>query len=496
MQAQILVIFGASGDLAQRKLLPALCSLYAGKSLAKDFLVLGVSRTAKTDDSWRAEIKSSLHDKPAIDEFVKNIFYQQIDTANPNEYSVLSEKIKVLLKGREMPANVVFYLAVPPHLSAQIPSWLAAQGLNNQEDGFKRLVLEKPFGHDLPSAKKLNMDLLEHWQEEQIYRIDHYLGKETVQNLLVFRFANEIFDAMWNHRFVDYVEITAAETLGVENRSGYFDSSGSTRDMLQNHLLQVLAMVAMDPPLSYDAESVRNETMKIFKSLRPFNQYDLENNVVFGQYIGAKVKGEQIKAYREENGVPKDSRTETFVALKAYIDHYRWNNVPFYLRTGKRLPTRVTEIVIHFKPTPHPAFVGNPSGVIGNNQLVIRIQPDEGILLKIGLKEPGSGFKVKTVNMDFHYKDLSHIRVPDSYERLLMDAMLGDATLYALGQAVEYCWEFVDPILHYKEAEAKIWGYSAGTWGPLLADELMARDGRQWRYPCKCLTSDGETCEL
>lgn len=496
MQAQILVIFGASGDLAQRKLLPALCSLYEHKNLPEKFAILGVSRTAKSDASWRAEIKAEMADKPAIDAFNQQVFYQTLDTANTLDYSKLADRLKELQEAMGIPANVVFYLAVPPQLLATIPCNLAAQNLHDQSAGFKRLVLEKPFGSDLASAQKLNRDLLKHWEESQIYRIDHYLGKETVQNLLVFRFANEIFDAMWNHRFVDYVEITAAESLGVENRAGYFDASGATRDMLQNHLLQVLAMVAMDPPVSFNAESVRHETMKVFKSLRPFTPSDLENNVVFGQYLESKIKGQKVSAYRDENGVPTDSRTETFVALKAYIDHHRWYNVPFYLRTGKRLPTRVSEVVIHFKRTPHPAFGVNSSSPSGNNQLVIRIQPDEGILLKVGLKEPGAGFKVKTVNMDFHYKDLSNTRVPDSYERLLLDAMQGDATLYALGAAVEACWEYIDPVLQFKEKDAKIWGYNAGTWGPLMADELMAKDGRSWRFPCKSLTSDGETCEL
>lgn len=505
LEPQILVIFGASGDLAHRKLVPALYSLHAQGSLPVPFAILGVGRTPLDDASFRHEMSGALakfahagpgHSHAAHDTaFLAKLHYLSLDTKDPAEYGRLATRIAELSKELQIPANVVFYLAVPPELSESIPQWLAEQNLNQEVDGFKRIVVEKPFGRDYESARALNASLLARWKESQVYRIDHYLGKETVQNLLVFRFSNEIFDSLWNHRYVDYVEITAAENIGVENRAGYFERSGIVRDMVQNHLLQVLAMIAMDPPLNFDAACVRSETMKVFKSLRPWDAQSLAENVVFGQYTSSHIKGQKVPAYRQEKGVTPDSRTETFAALKVFVDHHRWYNVPFYLRTGKRLPTRVSEVVIHFKKTPHPAF-GVRGDNVGQNQLVIRIQPDEGILLKVGLKEPGSGFHVKTVNMDFHYSNLADTHVPESYERLLLDAMQGDATLYALGDAVETCWKFIDPVLQFKDNGAKLYGYPAGSWGPVEADTLMQRDQRQWRYPCKNLSNDGETCEL
>jgi len=506
LEPQILVIFGASGDLARRKLVPALHSLHAQGMLPKIFAILGVGRTELNDESFRHEMSEALtkfasheegHGDASQDhEFLARLFYEKLSTESGDEYGKLSVRLASIAAQLNIPCNVIFYLAVPPSLSERIPSWLAAQGLNHETEGFRRIVVEKPFGHDLKSAVALNKSLLADWREEQVYRIDHFLGKETVQNLLVFRFANELFDSMWNHRYVDYVEITAAESIGVENRAGYFDKSGIVRDMVQNHLLQTLAMVAMDPPIGFDASNVRYETMKVFKSLRPFSEADMYKRVVFGQYTSSKIRGQVVPAYREEPGILADSRTDTFAALKVLVDHPRWFNVPFYLRTGKRLPTRVTEVVLHFKKTPHPAFGISGGAVAGQNQLVIRIQPDEGILLKVGLKEPGQGFRVKSVNMDFHYSNLANTHVPESYERLLLDAMQGDATLYALGDAVETCWRFIDPILDFKDNGGKLYGYPAGSWGPLEAEALMLRDHREWRYPCKNLTTDGETCEL
>lgn len=506
LEPQILVIFGASGDLSHRKLIPALHSLDHQARLPSPFLVLGVGRTAHTTESFRDEmvgapakfaIGNSSHSHAARDHgFFAKLHYQQLNTESGSDYAQLSARIDSLCAEYQIPRNVVFYLAVPPGLSERIPQWIAAHGLNREFDGFKRIVVEKPFGHDLASAQALNRNLLVHWTEQQVYRIDHYLGKETVQNLLVFRFANEIFDSMWNHRYVDYVEITAAESIGVENRAGYFDQSGIVRDMVQNHLLQVLAIVGMDPPLNFDADCVRHETMKIFKSLRPFEEKTLAESIVFGQYTASLIKGQLVPGYRNEKGVPENSRTETFAALKVLVDHPRWFNVPFYLRTGKRLPTRESEVVLHFKKSPHPAFGIRGGAEAARNKLVIRIQPDEGILLEVGLKEPGAGFRVKTVNMDFHYSDLADTHVPEPYERLLLDVMQGDATLYALGEAVETCWKFIDPIIQFKNHGSKLFGYPAGTWGPLEADTMMTSYERQWRYPCKNLTSDGETCEL
>ena len=501
-QNHIVVIFGASGDLARRKLVPALASLHAQRLLPERFAVLGVGRTPMDDSSFRREMADALqrfavHLAARVTAgFLPLLRYQSIDTGDPAAYGRVDERITGLCAELGMPRNCIFYLSTPPDLYLRIPVCLAARGLNASDDGWKRLVVEKPFGRDRKSARELNRQLLAQWGEEQIYRIDHYLGKETVQNLLVFRFANTIFDSLWNHRYVDYVEITSAESIGVEKRAAYFDRSGVLRDMVQNHLLQVLAMVAIDPPVSFEAPCIRHETLKVFRSLRPLGGADLGRSVVLGQYGASTVRGQSIAAYRAEPGIAADSRTDTFAAMRLFLDHHRWFEVPFYLRVGKRLPTRVTEVVIHFRKTPHPAF-GVGSRDVRQNHLVIRIQPDEGILLRFGLKEPGAGFHVKPVNMDFHYSDLADTRVPDSYERLLLDCMSGDATLYAMGEAVERCWSFIDPLIVWRESgEAPLYSYPAGSWGPREADSLIEGDGHGWRYPCQNLATDGEYCQL
>ncbi len=504
MDPQILVIFGASGDLTKRKLIPALFSLYKNRHVAKDFVVIGVSRTPMDDSAFRNKLNQSLlkfskeaaSDSQSLSLFLDRLYYQAIDTNKPEDYSKVKDKCERVAKAHNIPKNILFYLSTPPSLYPIIPKNLAGVGLNKQDSGWKRLIIEKPFGYDLDSAKQLNISLHNDWQESQIYRIDHFLGKETVQNILVFRFANEIFDDLWNHRHIDYVEITSAEHIGVENRGGYYDTSGAVRDMVQNHLLQVLAMVAIEPPISFDEEAVRYETLKVFKSLRRQPSVEIPKHVVYGQYTASTVQGEPVNSYRQEGGVAEDSRTETFAAFKMFVDNSRWYNVPFYLRVGKRLPTRVTEVVLHFKKTPHPAFGIHGSRDQEQNQLVIRVQPDEGILLKFGMKLPGAGFKAKSVNMDFHYNQLSNTTVLEPYERLLLDSMRGDATLYAHKDAVEACWDFIDPYINYKETKANIYGYPAGTWGPKEAFALMERDERNWRYPCKNLANDGEYCEL
>lgn len=353
------------------------------------------------------------------------------------------------------------------------------------------MIIEKPFGYDLASARQLDKEIHEHFQEHQIYRIDHYLGKETVQNLLVLRFSNAMFEPLWNHQYVDYVEITGAEFLGVEERGGYYDGSGAVRDMFQNHLLQVLAMVGMESPAQINADAIRNEVVKVLQCLRPLSDEDLRNNLVLGQYTESNVRGQFLPGYRNEHGVADDSRTETYVGLKMFIDNWRWNGVPFYVRTGKRLPTRVTEVVIHFKQTPHPVFGKDAP----ENKLIIRIQPDEGIQMSFGLKEPGAGFNAKEVKMNFHYASLQETQMLTAYERLLLDALNGDATLFARSDAVEACWEFVQPILDYKQDPQSLFGYACGTWGPQESDQLLHNDGRAWRFPCKNLT-DTDYCEL
>jgi glucose-6-phosphate 1-dehydrogenase len=497
------VIFGASGDLTKRKLIPALYSLYVQKLLPEKFVVLGVSRSNISDEDFRISMSQAIDEFREIDdlsaksEFICKIFYHSIDTAKREDYQSLNERLKAIHSKYQTGGNIVFYLSTPPSLYGIIPEYLAFYNLNNENDGWKRLIIEKPFGYDLKSATELKNQLLRDWKEEQIYRIDHYLGKETVQNLLVTRFSNGIFEPLWNRNYVHHVEITSAESIGVEKRGGYYESSGALRDMVQNHLLQVAAITAMEPPASLEPKAIRNEILKVFQSLRPFSDIDVVNGAIRGQYLSSTIKDEKLQGYREEEGVSPESTTETYAALKFYIDNWRWGGVPFYIRSGKRLPTRVTEIVIHFRPTPHYLF----SGVHDNftsNQLIIRIQPDEGILLKFGMKTPGAGFEVKTVNMDFHYSDLSDVRIPSAYERLIFDSIKGDATLFARTEEVIEAWKFLDPIINAWKNDKNIplYGYPAGSWGPEKADELIEDKNLTWRYPCKNLSDDGIYCEL
>ncbi|MCJ2377501.1 glucose-6-phosphate dehydrogenase [Vibrio sp. ZSDZ34] len=492
-----IVIFGASGDLTYRKLIPALYHLFASDQLPKSFAILGVSRTHYSDESYREKLKASLQEmektEPAVlDAFCNYLHYQAIDTSDTEDYQKLSVRLDELADSYQFEQrNTLFYLATPPSLYSVIPASLAAHGLNSEEDGWKRLIIEKPFGYDLASAQKLDKEIHEHFQEHQIYRIDHYLGKETVQNLLVFRFSNAMFEPLWNHRYIDYVEITGAEFLGVEGRGGYYDGSGAVRDMFQNHLLQVLAMVGMESPAQINADAMRDEVVKVLQCLRPLSNSDLRENLVLGQYTESNVRGEFLPSYRDEAGVADDSRTETYVGLKMFIDNWRWNGVPFYVRSGKRLPTRVTEVVMHFKRTPHPVFGKDAP----ENKLIIRIQPDEGIQMSFGLKEPGAGFKAKEVKMNFHYASLQETQMLTAYERLLLDSLNGDATLFARSDAVEACWKFVQPILDFKQDPQSLFGYASGTWGPKESEQLLQRDDRVWRYPCKNLT-DTDYCEL
>lgn len=505
-EKHILVIFGASGDLAWRKLVPALFDLYVQKLLPAQFAVLGVGRSVLSNDEFRQKMAigveqfASFKHKPreTVDEFVKYLNYYAFDTMNGAEYAGFKQAITQLDVDAGTGGNFIYYLATPPSMYSIIPKFLNEQGLHDETHGFKRLIVEKPFGYDLATAKKLNAALLGQFEEEQIYRIDHYLGKETVQNLLVTRFSNTIFEPLWNRNYIHHVEITSSEDIGVGNRGGYYDGSGALRDMVQNHLLLLVGLVAMEPPAVMGSTSLRNEIVKVFQSFRPIRQEEVEKYVIRGQYTPSVIRGKQQKGYRQENGVAPESRTETYVAMKFFIDNWRWAGVPFYIRTGKMLPTRVTEIVIHFKPTPHHLFAGNATVAGSHNKLVIRIQPDEGLLFKFGMKEPGGGFKVQEVNMNFHYTELRDTYLPSAYERLLLDCMLGDSTLYHRGDAVEAAWAFVDPILKaWKEnPEIPVHGYPAGTWGPDVADNLFDEPGFTWRYPCRNLVDDGNYCEL
>ena len=502
---QILVIFGASGDLTWRKLIPAIYDLEEQKLLPEKFAVLGVSRSEFSDEKFREKMIDGIKKfsnykenggKP-LEEFAKKLFYLSIETSKSDDYAILKKKLDELDSQFKTNGNFIFYLATPPGLYSVIPANLAAHKLNSNSDGWKRLIIEKPFGYDLDTAIKLNRKLLKEFKEDQVYRIDHYLGKETVQNVLVTRFSNGVFEPLWNRNYVHHVEVTSSESIGVENRGGYYDESGALRDMVQNHLMQITGLITMEPPSSFDSNSIRNETLKVFQSLHILDVKDVPKNVIRGQYGASTVRGEKVLGYREEKGVPENSRTETYVAMKFFIDNWRWGGVPFYIRTGKRLPTRVTEVVIHFKPTPHYLFTRKDSAE-ACNQLVIRIQPDEGILMKIGMKVPGSGFNVQNVNMDFHYSDLQNTYLPTAYERLLHDCMTGDSTLYARGDAVEAAWKFIQPIQNaWKEnKDIPLFGYPAGTWGPENSDDLIDDPKTKWRYPCKNLANDGLYCEL
>jgi len=499
-ESHILVIFGASGDLTKRKLIPALYELHTQNLLPEKLAVLGVSRTKLTDLEFRENTKEFLPNQPQakndIHAFLEHLYYQPLSTADAVDYPILKNRLESLSKELSIPENYIFYLSTPPNLYQIIPQSLADVGLNIPLNGYKRLIIEKPFGTDLKSAKELNKNLRNYFNEDQLYRIDHYLGKETVQNMLVTRFSNGIFEPIWNRNFVHHVEITSAETLGVEDRGGYYDHSGAMRDMVQNHLMQLVGLVAMEPPVVIEADAIRNETLKVFQSLRPITEAEVAKNVIRGQYIRSSHSKDPVNGYREEHDVDPQSKTETYLAMKFFIDNFRWAGVPFYIRTGKKLPARVTEVVIHFKNTPHHLFGNTDNADAMNNQLVLRIQPDEGILLKFGMKVPGAGFHVQTVNMNFHYSELSDIYLPSAYGRLLLDCMHGDATLYSRGDAVEKAWEFVQPILNawQNNPEIPVYGYPAGTWGPEVVDDLMEEG--MWRYPCKNLSHDGEYCEL
>ena len=479
-----IVIFGASGDLTHRKLIPALYNLYKIGRLSENFSVLGVARSELNDETFREKMREALiHNEETtpetLDAFCSHLYYQAVNTSDAQDYDKLIPRLDELHDKYQTCGNTLYYMSTPPSLYGVIPECLAAHGLNTEEYGWKRIIVEKPFGYDEKTAQALDVQIHRFFEEHQIYRIDHYLGKETVQNLLVLRFSNGWFEPLWNRNFIDYVEITGAESIGVEERGGYYDGSGAMRDMFQNHLLQVLAMVAMEPPAIINANSMRDEVAKVMHSLRPLTAEDMEHNLVLGQYTTAEINGKMENGYLEEKGVPADSRTETYIALRCEIENWRWAGVPFYVRTGKRLPARVTEIVIHFKTTPHPVFSQNAP----ENKLIIRIQPDEAISMRFGLKKPGAGFEAKEVSMDFRYADLAGAQVLTAYERLLLDAMKGDATLFARTDAVHAAWKFVQPILDYKANGGRIHEYEAGTWGPVAADKLIAKQGKVWRKP-------------
>jgi len=500
-QNQMLVIFGASGDLTARKLVPALYNLYKGGYIPENFVVLGASRSNLTDGEFRKKViheSSFLKDKTKDDvaDFIKTFsdkfFYEDLGSDYDTYYGRLNKRISDLNTKFRTDNNYIFYLSTPPSLYEIIAKNLSEQGLTNQEDGWKRIIVEKPFGYSLETAQNLNRGLQKYFEESQIYRIDHYLGKETVQNLLVTRFSNSIFEPLWNRNYIHHIEITNAESVGVGNRGGYYDKSGALRDMFQNHLMQIVSLVAMEPPIDAKPESIRNEKVKALQSIRHLDESTFYSNTTRGQYLASTINGKKVKGYREEEGVADDSMTETYAAIKFYIDNWRWKDVPFYVRTAKCMPTKVTEVVIHFKPSHHRLFEGTNT----DNRLILRIQPDEGVLMKFGVKVPGLGFKVETANLDFYYTDLVDAYVMEAYERLLLDAMQGDATLYARADEVEAAWAFVDPIIEeWKTKREKMHGYPAGTWGPQFSDNLI--DGKRgWRNPGPNLADTEDYCEL
>ncbi len=488
----VAVVFGAGGDLTWRKLIPAFYRLYTDHWLPEKFAIIGLDLKEMSDDSFRQE----LHDHLANDvlgadlneeswqKFSAFLTYVQGNINDPNVYKKLDQRLNKQDSAWRTKAIRLIYLAVPPTIMERIVVNMRDTDLAADRE-YTRVVVEKPFGRDLSSARELNRKLLSSFAEDQIYRIDHYLGKETVQNILALRFANALFEPLWNRQYIDHIQITVAEQLGVEHRGAYYEETGALRDMIQNHLLQVLCLIAMEAPVSFDADEIRNKKVDVLRAVRPIQRDQAKDVAVRGQYGKGRIDGKAVIGYRHEPDVSFDSTAETYAALKFNIDNWRWQDVPFYLRTGKRLPVKASEVSVQFRPVPHRSFPSSATEVWNPNRLVIRIQPNEGIQLQFQAKVPGPILKLRPVGLDFSYLNTFHRASPEAYETLLLDAMVGDATLFKRNDQVEASWSAIMPVLEaWQETEpASFPNYAAGTWGPAAADELLAKDGRTWFAP-------------
>jgi glucose-6-phosphate 1-dehydrogenase len=483
-----LVIFGATGDLAKRKLLPALYNLAHEGSLPERFNLIGVSRSGKSDEVFRSEMREAIEqfsrtppNAEVLDALLENVRYCAGNFDDPQVYGAVTDCIDAFDEGAGMVFNRVFYLSTAPEFFPVIVEALGEAKLNRHKDAEVRVVIEKPFGYDLDSARKLNRRVLRVFRERQVYRIDHYLGKETVQNMLAFRFANSMFEPVWNRNYIDNVQITAAEDLGIGTRAGYYDNAGALRDLVQNHMLQLLALLCMEPPTAFNADQVRNEKVKVMQAVAPPTPEEVAQIAVRAQYGPGAVAGEPVKGYLEEDGVPPDSFTETYAALRLTVNNWRWAGVPIYLRTGKRLPRKLTEIAVTLKPVPHLAFREGGSLGVQPNELILTVQPDEGVSLTLGAKIPGARMRIRPVNMEFRYGTAFLSQSPEAYERLILDAMRGEALLFTRDDEVEALWSIIDPILAaWKAAGGPIPQYAAGSQGPQEAEALL-EPGHHWR---------------
>ncbi|MCL4502261.1 MAG: glucose-6-phosphate dehydrogenase [Deltaproteobacteria bacterium] len=487
----VFVIFGAAGDLSWRKLIPAIYSLFVEGWLPEKFRIRGHDHRHMKDSEFRSHLKKGVEkyarrklNSEDWSRFAEHLTFMTAELEKPEVFEELARKLQDQDKEWQEKANHIFYLSLPPNMIEPVARELARVKLN-QDRKRDRIVVEKPFGNDLPSAKSLNHNLSELFQECQIFRIDHYLGKETVQNIMAFRFANTLFEPVWNRNYIDHVQITVAEAEGVGTRGHYFDQAGTLRDMIQNHLLQILCLIAMEPPVSFDADEVRNKKADVLHAIRPINPDKVFKNAVRGQYGAGWMESQEVDAYRTEKNVAADSVTETFAAVKLQVDNWRWQGVPFYLRTGKRLPAKISEVSIQFRPVPHQPFPASAIMDTRPNRLLIAIQPEEGLLLRFEAKYPGPSMRLAPVIMQFYYREAFKSEPPEAYETLLLDVMLGDATLFMRADQTEAAWEIITPILESWEnvRPMDFPNYQAGTWGPEAAESLLAADGRNWVMP-------------